>query len=108
MEDHTFTFLAATILMLTATSITLNTIDLLVTERTVRMLLTCVANNAIRRARGNPFPDEVLIPMFDNALPPAYSTIRQLIRQHNNTNFTAHIPMYMSQVKAELACRPSA
>ena len=43
--------------------------------------------------------------MFDNALPPAYSTIRRLIRQHNNTNFANHIQMYMSQVKAELACR---
>ena len=64
-----------------------------------------VANNAIRRAHGTPFPDEVLIPMFDNALPPAYSTIRQLVRQHNNTNFANHIQMYMSQVKAELACR---
>ena len=64
-----------------------------------------VANNAIHRAHGTRFTDEVLIPMFDNALPPAYSTIRQLIRQRGNTDFSIHVQMYMSQVKAELACR---
>ena len=50
-------------------------------------------------------PDSALMAMFDNALPPTYSGMRQFVRRANHTTFLAHFSDYLAQVRAELASR---
>ena len=58
----------------------------------------------IRTGKAAP-DDATLIAMFDNALPQAYSTIRQLVRRSKHTTFLAHYSDYMELVRGELASR---
>jgi hypothetical protein len=53
-----------------------------------------VANAEIRRTGGTAFPDELLISVFDNSLPAAYTQIRQLVRRSAHTTFEAHYQDY--------------
>ena len=54
----------------------------------------------------NAVPNQAaLIAMFDNALPIAYSQIRQLVRRSQHATFMAHYEDYMAQVRAELSAR---
>ena len=38
-------------------------------------------------------------------MPPSYATIRSMVRREEHRSFEAHVNDYLSQVKAELACR---
>ena len=61
------------------------------------------AKAAILRT-GKAAPDDAtltLIAMFDNALPQAYSTIRQLVRRSKHSTFLAHYSDYMELVRGE-------
>ena len=64
-----------------------------------------VAKAGIQRTGNIPPNDAAIIAMFDNALPLAYSQIRQLVRRVGHATFLAHFNDYMGQVRAELAAR---
>ena len=64
-----------------------------------------IAKGGILRTGGTAPPDSVLISMFDNSLPQAYSQIRQLVRREAHDTFLAHYSDYMTQVRAEVASR---
>ena len=64
-----------------------------------------VAEADVVRAGGASYDDALLISLFDNSLPQAYGTIRQLVRRSAHATFAAHFADYMGQVKAELSSR---
>ena len=66
-----------------------------------------VANAEVIRAGGDAVQDRVLMVMFDNALPPAYSHIRQMVRRVGHTDFINHVGDYLSMVRAEIDARAS-
>lgn len=55
----------------------------------------------VQASGGAALDDTLLISMFENALPVAYSSIRQMIRYHKHTNFDAYYNDLLTQVKAE-------
>ena len=57
------------------------------------------------RAGGGEQDDMIMISFFDLAMPPSYATIRSMVRREGHQSFEAHVNDYLSQVKAELACR---
>lgn len=57
------------------------------------------------RAGGGEQDDMIMISFFDLAMPPSYATIRSMVRREEHRSFEAHVNDYLSQVKAELACR---
>ena len=63
------------------------------------------ARAGILRTGNDAPPDSALMAMFDNALPPTYSSMRQFVRRANHATFLAHFSDYLAQVRAELASR---
>ena len=55
---------------------------------------------------GGVMPDELLlIAMFENALPPIYSVIKQMTRRVNHTTLEAYYDDLLNQTRAEIASR---
>ena len=64
-----------------------------------------IAHAAIIRMGQDAQPDSALCVFCDNALPQAYSTVRQLMRQKNHATFAEHFREYVTQVRADLSSR---
>ena len=62
----------------------------------------------ITNAGGTAPEDLLLISMFENSLPIAYSVIKQMTRRMNHTTFLAYYTDLLAQTRAELACRAPA
>jgi len=63
---------------------------------------------AIQRTGNAPPSDATMIAFYDNALPIAYTTMRQHARRAKHTTFLAHHMDMMSQVRAEVNSRAPA
>jgi hypothetical protein len=63
---------------------------------------------AIQRTGNAPPSDATMIAFYDNALPIAYTTMRQHARRARHTTFLAHHMDMMSQVRAEVNSRAPA
>ncbi|RPG32542.1 MAG: hypothetical protein CBB72_010845 [Muricauda sp. TMED12] len=59
------------------------------------------AQQRIVRAHGTPYDDVQLCNIMDMLLPPAFGTVRQLVRRRGHATFNEHYNDYVSQVKAE-------
>lgn len=60
-----------------------------------------MAVNDIIATGGSKIDDATLISMLENALPPAYAAIRQMLRYHQHTSFEVYFNDLRAQVKAE-------
>ena len=65
--------------------------------RTAHTAIICMGQDAQ--------PDSALQVFFDNTLPQAYSTVRQLVRQKNHPTSAEHFREYFTQVRAQLSSR---
>ena len=78
-----------------------------ISEDDLRLQYDCmmVAEADFVNAGGNQHDDTTLQSIFDNALPPSYTTIRQLVRRSAHGTFSAHFADYLGQAKAEVSAR---
>jgi hypothetical protein len=65
----------------------------------------CTAYAAIICMGQDAQPDSAYMIFFDNTLPQAYLTGRQLVRQKNHPTFAEHFCEYLNQIRAELSSR---
>jgi len=68
-----------------------------ISEDDLRLQYDCmmVAETDFVNAGGVQHDDTTLQSIFDNALPPSYTTIRQLVRREAHATFSAHFADYL-------------
>ena len=63
-------------------------------------MMTAVAD--LRAAGANPPDEQLLISMFENALPASYATIRQMVRRQHHNTLLAYYNDLLREVRAEV------
>lgn len=61
----------------------------------------CLAQADVTASGGAKADDQLMISFMENALPPAYATIRQMLRYSDHKTFDAYYNDLLTQVKAE-------